>query len=284
VTTPANTHRPTQPTSDALAIWERAAKENKPIGLDGHGNVTMLSGASHESLRGPASHRQTAKDAILSKMRSEMAQRGSWNGSAIHNVMASHLPSLDGFMRDDQVSYLRSEWNNLRKTTEASLELAPDVVKNRLAVAERITPFLPPGLGISLHDDGVSWLKHIFSDKQQQKILGDLASLGGDQTDLALHLDSQMLKDLGRNMMTSLSNLTNQKSVLKLVAAHQAELPPASGTEIHIHANSKKMNSLSLYRLRLTNEGDIHLMVSHMKKGSALLDDQMRTLFRLKPG
>jgi hypothetical protein len=93
-----------QPASDALAIWERAAKENKPIGLNSHGNVTLLFGASHESFRGQASHRQTAKDAILSKMRSEMAQRGSWNGSVIHNVMAAQLPSLDGFEKDDQVS------------------------------------------------------------------------------------------------------------------------------------------------------------------------------------
>ena len=85
-------------------------------------------------------------------------------------------------------------------------------------------------------------------------------------------------------MMTSLSKLINQKSVLKLIAVNQAELRPASGTEIHIHANSKKMNSLSLYRLHRTNEGDVSLTVSHMKKGSALLDDQMQTLCRLKPG
>ena len=85
-------------------------------------------------------------------------------------------------------------------------------------------------------------------------------------------------------MMTSLSKLINQKSVLKLIAANQAELRPASGTEIHIHANSKKFNSQSLYRLHRTNEGDVSLTVSHMKKGSALLDDQMQTLCRLKPG
>lgn len=336
MTTPANTHRPTQPASDALALWGRAAKENKPIGLDSHGNVTLLFGASHESFRGPASHRQTAKDAILSKMRSEMAQRGSWNGSAIHNVMASHLPSLDGFMRDDHVSYLRSEWNNLREITEASLELAPDVLKNRLAVAERIAPFLPPGLGVSLHDEGLSWLNHTFSDRQQQHILDGLSSLAGDAVDPALHIDPQMLKDLHRDtydiilpngmielnetkehrqfhqqidgqpeltpkarqilrrlhafcggdrkMMSSLSKVMNQKSVLRLIAAHQTELRPASGAEIHIHSHSKKLNSLSLYRLHRTNEGDISLTVSHMKKGSALIDDQMQTLCRLKPG
>ena len=84
-------------------------------------------------------------------------------------------------------------------------------------------------------------------------------------------------------MMNSLSKLINQKSVLKLIAANQAELRPASGTEIHIHANSKKLNSLSLYRLHRTNEGDVSLTVSHMKKGSALVDDQMQTLCRLKP-
>jgi hypothetical protein len=336
VTTPANTHRPLQPASDALAIWERAAKENKPIGLDSHGNVTLLFGASHESFRGQASQRQTAKDAILSKIRSEMAQRGSWNGSAIHNVMASHLPSLDRFMRDDQASNLRSEWNKLRNITEASLALPPDVLKNRLTVAERIAPFLPPGLGVSLHDEGLSWLNHTFSDRQQQHILDGLGSLAGDAVDPALHLDPQMLKDLNRdtydiilpdgvsvlnetnehqqfhqqidahseltpkarqtlrrlhafcggdrNMMTSLSKLMNQKTVLKLIAAHQAELRPSSGVEIHIHANSKKLNSLSLYRLHQTNEGDVSLTVSHMKKGSALLDDQMQTLCRLKSG
>ena len=334
--TPANTPRPTQPASDALAIWERAAKENKPVGLDRHGNVAMLFGASHESFRGQASHRQAAKDAILSKMRSEMAQRGSWNGSVIHNVMASQLPSLDGFIKDDQASDLRSEWDNLRKITEASLELSPDVHAHRIAVAERIAPFLPPGLGVSLHDEGLSWLNHTFSGKQQQHILDGLSSLARDAVDTALHLDPQMLKDLNRdtydiivpngmielnetkehqqfhqqidthaeltpkarqtlrrlhafcggdrNMMTSLSMLMNQKSVLKLIAANQAELRPASGTEIHIHANSKKLNSLSLYRLHRTNEGDVSLTVSHMKKGSALLDDQMQTLCRLKPG
>ena len=85
-------------------------------------------------------------------------------------------------------------------------------------------------------------------------------------------------------MMTSLSKLINQKSVLKLIAAYQEELRPASGAQIHIHANSKKLNSLSLYRLHRTNEGDMNLTVSHMKKGSALLDDQMRTLCRLRPG
>ncbi len=334
--TPANTPRPTQPASDALAIWERAAKENKPVGLDRHGNVAMLFGASHESFRGQASHRQAAKDAILSKMRSEMSQRGSWNGSAIHNVMASQLPSLDSFIKDDQASNLRSEWNKLRNITEASLELSPDVHAHRIAVAERIAPFLPPGLGVSLHDEGLSWLNHTFSGKQQQHILDGMSSLAGDAVDPALHLDPQMLKDLNRdtydiilpnsmielnetkehqqfhqqidthaeltpkarqtlrrlhafcggdrNMMTSLSKLINQKSVLKLIAANQAELRPASGTEIHIHANSKKFNSQSLYRLHRTNEGDVSLTVSHMKKGSALLDDQMQTLCRLKPG
>lgn len=334
--TPANTPRPTQPASDALAIWERAAKENKPVGLDRHGNVAMLFGASHESFRGQASHRQAAKDAILSKMRSEMAQRGSWNGSVIHNVMASQLPSLDGFIKDDQASDLRSEWDNLRKITEASLELSPEVLEHRIAVAERIAPFLPPGLGVSLHDEGLSWLNHTFSGKQQQHILDGLSSLARDAVDPALHLDPQMLKDLNRdtydiilpnimtelnetkehqqfhqqidthaeltpkarqilrrlhafcggdrNMMTSLSKLINQKSVLKLIAANQSELRPASGTEIHIHATSKKFNSLSLYRLHRTNEGDVSLTVSHMKKGSALLDDQMQTLCRLKPG
>jgi hypothetical protein len=334
--TPANTHRPTQPASDALAIWERAAKENKPVGLDSHGDIAMLFGASHDSFRGQASHRQAAKDAILSKMRSEMSQRGSWNGSAIQNVMASQLPSLDSFIKDDQASNLRSEWNKLRNTTEASLALPPDVLANRIAVAERIAPFLPPGLGVSLHDEGLSWLNHTFSDKQQQHILDGLSSLARDAVDPALHLDPQMLKDLNRdtydivlpdgmsplnetnehqqfhqqidthaeltpkarqilrrlhafcggdrNMMTSLSKLINQKSVLKLIAANQAELRPASGTEIHIHANSKKFNSLSLYRLHRTNEGAVSLTVSHMKKGSALLDDQMQTLCRLKPG
>ncbi len=334
--TPANTNRPTQPASDALAIWERAAKENKPVGLDRHGNVAMLFGASHESFRGQASHRQAAKDAILSKMRSEMAQRGSWNGSVIHNVMASQLPSLDGFIKDDQASHLRSEWDHLRKTTEASLALPLDVFEHRIAVAERIAPFLPPGLGLSLHDEGLSWLSHTFSDKQQQHILNGLSSLAGDEVDPALNLDPQMLKDINRdtydiilpdgismlnetnehqqlhqqidtqpaltpnareilrrlhafcggdrNMMTSLSKLMNQKSVLKLIAANQSELRPASGTEIHIHANSKKFNSQSLYRLHRTNEGDVSLTVSHMKKGSALLDDQMQTLCRLKPG
>jgi hypothetical protein len=44
------------------------------------------------------------------------------------------------------------------------------------------------------------------------------------------------------------------------------------------------MNSLSLYRLHRTTKGDVSLTVSHMKKGSALLDDQMQTLCRLKPG
>ena len=334
--TQANTHRPTQPASDALAIWERAAKENKPVGLDSHGDITMLFGASHDSFRGQANHRQAAKDAILSKMRSEMSQRGSWNGSAIHNVMASQLPSLDSFIKDDQASNLRSEWNKLRNTTEASLALPPDVLANRIAVAERIAPFLPPGLGVSLHDEGLSWLNHTFSGKQQQHILDGMSSLAGDAVDPALHLDPQILKDLNRdtydivlpdgmsllnetnehqqfhqqidthaeltpkarqilrrlhafcggdrNIMTSLSKLINQKSVLKLIAANQAELRPASGTEIHIHANSKKFNSLSLYRLHRTNEGDVSLTVSHMKKGSALLDDQMQTLCRLKPG
>ena len=334
--TPANTHRPTQPASDALAIWERAAKENKPVGLDSHGNITMLFGASHDNFRGQANHRQAAKAAILSKMRSEMAQRGSWNGSAIQNVMASQLPSLDSFMKDDQASNLRSEWNKLRSTTEASLALPPDVLANRIAVAERIAPFLPPGLGVSLHDEGLSWLNHTFSDKQQQNILNGLSSLAEDAVDPTLHLDPQMLKDLNRdtyhivlpagisllnetnehqqfhqqidahseltpkarqilrrlhafcggdrNMMTSLSKLMNQKSVLKLIAANQAKLHPASGAEIHIHANSKKMNSLSLYRLHRTTKGDVSLTVSHMKKGSALLDDQMQTLCRLKPG
>ena len=333
---PSNTQRTLQPASDALAVWERATEENKPIGLDKHGNVTLLFGASHESFRGQASHRQAAKEAIMSKMRAEMAQRGSWNGSVVHNIMASQLPSLDGFMKHSQIRHLRSEWDSLRKTTEASLNLPPDVFESRIAVAERIAPFLPPGLGISLHDEGLSWLNHTFSDKQQQHILDGLSSLTGDAVAPALYLDPQMLKDLNRGtydiilqdgesvlnetnehqqfhhqiddsseltpkarqilrrlhafcggdrtMMTSLSKLINQKSVLKLMAAHQAELRPASGLEIHIHAQSKKLNSLSLYRLHRTKEGDVRLTISHMKKGSALLDDQMQTLCRLKQG
>ena len=333
---PSNTQRTQQPASQALAVWERAAEENKPVGLDKDGNVTLLFGASHESFRGQASHRQAAKETIVSKMRAEMAQRGSWNGSAIHSIMVSQLPSLDGFMKHSQVGNLRSEWDGLRKITEASLKLPPDVFEHRIAVAERIAPFLPPGLGVSIHDEGLSWLNHTFSDKQQQHILEELSSLAGDALDPALHLDPQMLKDLNRDtydmilqdgasvlnetnghqqfhkqidahseltpkarqilrrlhafcggdltMMTSLSKLISQKSVLILIAAHQAELRPASGLEIHLHANSKKLNSLSLYRLHRTKEGDVRLTVSCMKKGSALLNDQMQTLCRLKPG
>ncbi len=269
-------------------------------------------------------------------MRAEMAQRGSWNGSAIHSIMASQLPSLDGFMKHSQVRNLRSKWDGLRKITEASLKLPPDVFERRIAVAERIAPFLPPGLGISIHGEGLSWLNHTFSDKQQKHILEGLSSLAEDALDPALHLDPQMLKHLNRDtydmilqdgasvlnetnghqqfhkqidghseltpkarqilrrlhafcggdltMMTSLSKLINQKSVLILIEAHQAELRLASGLEIHLHANSKKLNSLSLYRLHGTRESDVRLTVSCVKKGSALLNDQMQTLCRLKLG
>ena len=217
--TRANSQRPTQPAAEALAIWERAAKENKPIGLDNRGNVTMLFGASHDSFSGTASHRQAAKDSILSKMRSEMAERGTWNGGVIFNVMSSKLPSLHGFMKDDQVGHLRGEWEALRKTSEASLNLPPDVLSYRIAVAERIEPFLPPGLGVSLHDDGTSWLKPIFSDQQQQQILDGLASLAGNAADPVLHVNPQMLKDLDRDTYDII--LPNGMSVVDETTEHQ---------------------------------------------------------------
>lgn len=327
---------PRQCASDAMAVWERAAEENKPVGVDRHGNVTLLFGASIDSFQGPASQRQVAKDAILSKMRSEMVQHGSWNGTVIYHVMASQLPSLSGFVSGDRVGQLRSEWETLRSATEASLNLPPDVLAHRMAVAERISPFLPPGLGVSLHDNGLSWLTHTFSDRQQQRILAQFTSLSVDTLDPVLNLDPQMLKDLNRdtydialpegmsglnqttqhqvfhkqldgqidltprarqtirqlhvfcggdlNMMATLSKLINQKTVLALLAAHQTELRPASGTEIHIHANSKKANAMSVYRLHRTQEGDVTLLISYMKKGSSLRDDQMQPLCRLKPG
>ena len=182
-----------------MAVWERAAGENKPIGVDRHGNVTLLFGASIDSFHGRASQRQAAKDAILSKMQSEMVQHGSWNGNAIYNVMASQLPSLNRFMNNDQVGGLRSEWAALRNNTEASLGLAPEVLQQRMEKAERIAPYLPPGAGVSLHDNGLSWFKHVFSAPQQQEIIERLSSLAADPLDPILNIDKQMLKDLNRD-------------------------------------------------------------------------------------
>ncbi len=323
--------------SEAMAVWERAATDNKPVGIDQHGNVTVLFGASIDSFRGPASQRQTAKDAILVKMQSEMAQRGSWNGMAIYHVMASELPSLNSFVRNDQVVDLRSEWDFLIHNAEASLDLPPEVLQQRMDRAERIAPYLPPGAGISLHDDGLSWFKHVFTAGQQQEIIQRLISLANDPLDPTLNIDKQMLKDLNRDsyeiilpkgpprfeeitdnnplmegiknhpeltpkakatlhqlltfcddnlaMLATLSRLMNQKSVLALMKSQQIELSSPSGTDIKIHAQSKKENTKTVYRLYRNEHANVCLSVSHMKKGSELRGgDLMSTLCRLKPG
>lgn len=41
---------------------------------------------------------------------------------------------------------------------------------------------------------------------------------------------------------------------------------------------------MSIYRLNYTQEGDVTLLIAHMKKGSSLCDDQMQPLCRLQPG
>lgn len=334
---PVQNQAPRQCASDAMAVWERAARENRPVGVDRHGNVTLLFGASIDSFQGRASQRQAAKDAILSKMQSEMVQHGSWNGSAIYNVMASELPSLNSFVSSDQVGALRSEWDFLRHNAEASLDLPPDVLQQRMDKAERIAPYLPPGAGISLHDNGLSWFKHVFTAGQQQEIIERLVSLANDPLDPTLNIDKQMLKDLNRDsyeiilpdgppqfeeisgnhqlmegiekhteltpkakntlrqlmafcdgdskMLATLSRLMNQKSVLALMRSQQIELSSPSGMDIQIHANSKKANTKTVYRLYRNQLANVCLSVSHMKKGSELRGgDQMSTLLRLKPG
>ena len=63
--------RTQQPVDAALAVWKQAVRENKPVGLDSQGNVTVLFGASIDGFSGRASNRQAAKDVLLARMRSE---------------------------------------------------------------------------------------------------------------------------------------------------------------------------------------------------------------------
>lgn len=310
--------------------------ENKPVGVDSQGNVTVLFGASIDGFKGRASNRQAAKDVILARMRSEITQRGGWNGTVIHSVMAEKLPSLGKFMRDDETGDLRSEWNALKSEAESSLPLPPAVLQHRTAIAERMMPYLPPGLGVSFHDDGLSWLTHTFSQKKQQQIIDQLTSLNTEPLDSILNIDRQMLRDLNRDtydialtvdnatasqsadsrpfldildyhaeltpkakqilrqlhafcngdlhMMASLSKLMNQHAISALMKADEDELRPNSGDKAHFHADSKKANSQSLYRLTRTADGEIHLLLSHTKKGSRLVSPDFQTLCQFKPG
>ncbi len=63
--------RTQQPVDVALAVWEQAVRENKPVGLDSQGNITVLFGASIDGFSGRASNRQAAKDVLLARVRSE---------------------------------------------------------------------------------------------------------------------------------------------------------------------------------------------------------------------
>ena len=325
-----------QSASEAMAVWQRATRENRPVGLDGQGNVAVIFGASIDGFSGPASKRNAAKETILAKMRSEISLHGSWNGTVVHSVMASRLPSLGRFLSDDQIGSLGEEWKTLKTDAAAALALADEVLQKRTAIAERVAPFLPPGLGVSVHDGGLSWLSHTFTDARQQQIGQRLTSLAGESVDPELQLDPQMLRDLNRDtydiilpasesvnnavindsdylqqldrrtdltpkakriirqlytfcrgnlgVMATLSKLMNQYAISALMKADKDELTPASGAKVHFHADSKKANSQSVFRLRRTAEGNVLLFIAHMKKGSRLVDDQFQTLCHFKPG
>lgn len=219
-----------QSVSDALAIWEQAAKENRPVGLDKNHNLTLLYGAHSDNFRSPHSQLASAKAVVLSKMHAEASQGGSWNASMMRHIMETRMPSLALFLSADQIGALRQEWEIFQAETFASLRLPPAVLAQRKAVAERISPFLPAGLGISLHDNGQSWLTHTFSDQEQQRILSSLASLATEPLDAELHIDRQTLKDLNR-----------AKYSIKLPQG--APLPPPSTESIKfLHALDERKN------------------------------------------
>ncbi len=187
-----------QSAEEALSLWERAWREDRPVGLDAGGNLVRLYGSAGDRFHSPASRRDLAKNAVVAKMRAELSQSGSGSGMMLRDVLEVRLPGLQRFLKEDEPGKLRDEWTTLRSETQAALGLAPDVLEQRTAVAQRAAPFLPPGLGMSLDDNGLSWLSHTFSPTQQDKLVVRLAQLGSEVTESVLGLDPQLLVDAGR--------------------------------------------------------------------------------------
>jgi hypothetical protein len=322
----------TQSASEALAIWERASHEDRPVGVDKQGNLTLIYGAWSNTFSGTSSDRIAAKHAVLAKMRSEASQGGSWNANMLQTRMQAWLPSLESFLAADDLGNLRAEWTSFTANACGSLQLPEPVYAQRKAVADRAAPFLPPGLGISLHDNGMSWLTHTFSDTEQAQIVNRLTQLSDTPIDPELHLAQQTLADLARGLydidvserqlatiaakdsknflmtldrrkdlsakaretiyrlhafcdgdlqvMSSVSKLLNQYAISAVIKADENELRPASGEKATIHANSKRLNTNSIFTLRRADNDALLLSLCYLKKGSSLNDSDGRLLCR----
>ncbi len=187
-----------QSADEALSLWERDLREDRPVGLDSGGNLVRLYGSASDTFRGPASGREIAKEAVMAKMRAELSQSGSSSGMMLRSVLEARLPSLQRFLDTDEPGRLRDEWKAFKSEVRAALKLPSAELERRAAIAQRAAPYLPPGLGISLDNDGLCWLSHTFSPAQQEKLLARLASLSDEPLDPGLALDPQLLNDAGR--------------------------------------------------------------------------------------
>ncbi len=187
-----------QSVCEALEVWERASKEDRPVGLDERGNLTLIYGSTLNTFQNTASHKAAAKEAVFLKMRTEASRGGSWDASVLWQKMETQLPSLAGFLSSDDLGNLSEEWRVFKNKTANSLNASKEVLEKRKSVADAMAPFLPPGLGVSFHDDGLSWLSHTFSDAEQQAILNRLSTLSDTPVDPKSHLAEATLRDISR--------------------------------------------------------------------------------------
>ncbi len=187
-----------QSVGEALAVWERAFKEDRPVGLDERGNLTLIYGSTLNTFQNSASHKAAAKEAVVLKMRTEVSQGGSWDASVLLQKMETQLPSLARFLSSDEIGNLPEEWRVFKDRTANSVNASAEVLAKRKSVADAMTPFLPPGLGVSFHDNGLSWLSHTFSDAEQQAIINRLSTLSDSTVDPESHLAAATLRDISR--------------------------------------------------------------------------------------
>ena len=191
-------HSTQQSAAEAIAVWEGASRNNKPVGADAHGNLTVVYGSAMDSFNQPSAHQDAAQQCLINKLKNESGPFLSLSNQVFSHVMHSRLPSLEQFMSSGKLGQLSSEWQALRSTLNTSKALPEAIEAKRNTEAKKMAELLPAGMQIDIHDEGLSLYTHTFSEASQDRLMMEMSLLAHEEMNKRLPLSNQFIKDVNR--------------------------------------------------------------------------------------
>ena len=179
-------------------MWESARKDEKPVGADNHGNITVLYGSTLDRFSKPNAHRDAARQCMLDKIKIESGPFLGIKNEVFTQVMKTSLPSLERFVNEGNLGNLPAEWQSFQISQNSSTQMPREIEIKRHAQAEIIAALLPPGMKIDIHDESISLFTHQFSDASQNRLLMELRLIAHEDQNKTLPLSNTFIKDANR--------------------------------------------------------------------------------------